>query len=48
MLTGHRWQPDPDSKEIYPVVICRRCEKRRELSERLVKGTSGMTRRGRR
>jgi hypothetical protein len=46
MATGHRWKPDPDSKESYPVVLCQRCGKRRELSERLVSGLSGM-RRGR-
>jgi len=41
MTTGHRWQPDPHSKEVYPVVICERCGKRRELSQQLVKGTDG-------
>ncbi len=43
-VVGHRWKPDPDSEEIYPVVLCRRCGKRRELSERLVSGLSGMRR----
>jgi hypothetical protein len=36
MVAGHQWDPDPDSKEIHPVLVCRRCGKRRELSERLV------------
>jgi hypothetical protein len=36
LVEGHDWEPDPDSKEIYPVVLCRRCGKRRELSEVLV------------
>ena len=36
MAAGHDWEPDPDSKETYPVVLCRRCGKRRELAEVLV------------
>jgi hypothetical protein len=46
MVVGHHWEPDPASKEIYPVLLCRRCGKRRELSERLVSGMSGMQRSG--
>jgi hypothetical protein len=39
MLTGHRWQPDPDSKETYPVFVCRRCTKHRDMSGRALKTT---------
>ena len=39
MVAGHDWEPDPDSKETYPVLLCRRCGKRRELAEVLVRGT---------
>jgi hypothetical protein len=30
MVEGHQWEPDPDSKEIYPVLLCQRCGRRRE------------------
>jgi hypothetical protein len=36
LVKGHDWQPDPDSKETYPVVHCVRCGNRRELAEVLV------------
>jgi len=37
MVVGHQWQPDPKSRETYPVLLCEQCGKRRELSERLVR-----------
>jgi hypothetical protein len=36
LLGAHRWEPDPDSKESYPVLRCRRCAKRREMAADLV------------
>ena len=36
MVTGHHWETDPDSKEPYPVMLCMRCGKLRELTEVLV------------
>ena len=36
MVTGHDWETDPDSKEPVPVLLCKRCGKRRELTEVLV------------
>jgi hypothetical protein len=38
MVVGHQWETDPASKEIYPVLLCQRCGKRRDLSARLVTG----------
>ena len=34
MVEGHQWEPDPDSKETYPVLLCRRCGKRHKLDGR--------------
>jgi len=33
VVTGHDWKTDPDSKETVPVLLCRRCGKRRRLAE---------------
>jgi len=39
MLTGHRWEPDGDSKETYPVFVCRRCGKQKDMAGRAVNPT---------
>jgi len=36
MMSGHDWWTDPDSMETVPVLLCRRCGKRRDLAEVLV------------
>lgn len=32
MVEGHDWKPDPESKEIEPVLLCQRCGTRREFA----------------
>jgi hypothetical protein len=39
MMTGHNWKPDPDSTATDLVILCQRCGRRRELSERPITGT---------
>jgi hypothetical protein len=33
-LLQHRWEPDPNSKETYPVLRCSRCGKTNAVAER--------------
>jgi hypothetical protein len=47
MLTGHSWQPDPDSKETYPVFACLRCAKQRNMAGRAADTTMVVKRRNR-
>ena len=32
LLRGHAWEEDPDNRETYPVLRCKRCGRHRSLA----------------